>query len=535
MKTDDKVTAIFKLFIILIFLFSNSFPVNAAQIPVGQDVGARERTAEELKKEEKVKQKLMKEKEEPQIEKKGEIIPEKPEAIRAPKTRVLINKIVVDGITVLSSLRIRNIVEPYEGKELSLDDFREIADAITDAYREKGYVTSVAYLPPQKIQNDILRINVVEGKVGNIDLTGNRYFKKNLLLRYLTQKEGDLFNYDVLRSDIDNLNEHPDRNARVLLARGEERGETDIDIQVKDRLPLHATLGYDNYNSRYLDRNRYSIELKSNNLLGFDDIASVEYQFGEAGRYHLVSARYMVPVTPRWKAGAYYIHLEQKLGKEVKSLDIKGKGDILATYLSYKLIDTDNFIFHLNPGFEYKDIENKILGGVISEDNIRILKIGFDLDLTDEYGGRTVLTNEFDFGIEKIFGGLEKKDPKSSRGAVGSGGRFFRIVTNVARIQTLPHSLFLMLRGAMQFTSDSLVAPEQFTIGGMTTVRGYPTAEHAGDRGYTGSAELYVPPYGIPKDIKIPFTKTSLYDALRFLVFFECGYVENKYTLVGES
>ncbi|MCK4463712.1 MAG: ShlB/FhaC/HecB family hemolysin secretion/activation protein [Candidatus Omnitrophica bacterium] len=521
--------------IILIFLFSNSIPVEAAQIPVGQDVGARERTAEELKKMEEIKRKLLKEKEEPEIKEEEEIIPEKPEAIRAPETRVLISKITVEGATMLSPLHLRAIVGPYEGKELTLKEFRDIAEEISDQYRRKGYVTSIAYLPPQKIQNNTLRINVAEGTVGNVNLTGNRYFKTNLLLRYLTQREGDLFNYDVLRSDIDNLNEHPDRNARVLLARGEERGQTDINIQVKDRLPIHFTLGYDNYLSRYLNRNRYYGELKLTNFLGFDDIFSTEFQFGEAGRFFLYSLRYMLPVTPKWKVGAYYIHLNQKLGKEVKTLDIKGKGDILSTYISYKAIDTDNFILHIIPGFEYKDIENKILGGVVSEDNIRIGKIGFDLDLTDRFNGRTVLTQEIDFGIENILGGLEHKDPKASRSAAGAGGRFFRTVTNVARIQSLPNSLSLMLRGAMQYTPDSLVSPEQFTIGGITTVRGYPTAEHAGDKGYTLSAELYIPPYGISKNLKVPFTKTALFDAIRFLAFFDWGYVENKKALVGET
>lgn len=531
MRMNKKSFPLVLLSIILVFLVFKPIFIEA-QIPTGQDVGSLERKIEETKKEKEIRQKLLKEKEEAEIKEKGKIAPEAPEALKAPEAKVLIKEIVVDGVTVLSPSSIKAIVGPYEGKELTLEDFRNIADSITDEYRKKGYVTSIAYLPPQRIRNNILRINVAEGRVGDITLAGNKYFRKKLLLRYVTLKKGDLFNYDVLRNDIDNLNEHPDRSSRVLLARGEEPGQTDIDIQVKERLPFHVTLGYDNYNSCYLDRNRYSAELKATNLLGFDDIASVEVQLGEADRYQLYSARYMLPITSRWKAGAYYIHLDQELGKEVKRFNIEGEGDIISTYVSYKLLDTDNLVLHINPGFEYKDIENRVLGIVVGEDDIRIAKIGFDLDSTDKFNGRTILTQEFDLGIEDILGGLGHKDPKASR--VGAGGRFFRTVTNVARVQNLPASTSMMLRGAMQLTPYNMVASEQFTIGGFTTVRGYPTAEYAGDRGYTLSAELYVPPYGVPKNLKVPFTDTTFFDAIRFLAFFDWGYVENKNPQVGE-
>jgi hemolysin activation/secretion protein len=173
------------------------------------------------------------------------------------------------------------------------------------------------------------------------------------------------------------------------------------------------------------------------------------------------------------------------------------------------------------------------LGVNVGEDYVRIAKIGLDADFTDIFNGRTVLTQEFDLGIEDIMGGLDYKDPKASR--LSSGGRFFRTVTNVARIQSLPHSASLMLRGAMQLTAYSLVAAEQFTIGGASTVRGYPRSEYAGDRGGTATAELYIPPYFLSKEAKVPFTEnTKWFDALRFVGFFDYGYVENKNPQVGD-
>jgi len=95
-----------------------------------------------------------------------------------------------------------------------------------------------------------------------------------------------------------------------------------------------------------------------------------------------------------------------------------------------------------------------------------------------------------------------------------AGGSFFRTLTNAARIQPLPGQLSLMTRCAMQLAADDLVSTEQFNIGGVSTVRGFPSAEHTGDRGYTSSVELYVPPYFLPKELEVPFSNTSFYDAL---------------------
>jgi hemolysin activation/secretion protein len=518
--------------ITVFLLLQNIAPAAAQQIPTGQDAGSLERTAEEVRKKEAVTQKLIKKKEKPAIEDADKVTPEEPEAMRVPETTTLVTTIVVNGVTVFSERKIRSIVKPYEGRELSLGNFREITDAITDLYREKGYVTTIVYLPPQRIENNTLRINVAEGKIGDIRVTGSKYFNEKILRQFITLRKEEIFNYDVLRRDLDSLNSHPDRNAKAVLARGEEQGETDINIEVKDRFPFHLTLGYDNYNSRYLNRNRYLAEVQATNFLGLDDIASGEFQMGEEGRYYLYSARYMLPVKPRWKVGGHYIHVDQTLGREVRSLDIQGKGNIVATYLSYMVVNKENLIISINPGFEYKNIENEILDTVISEDRVRIAKIGLDIDFSDRFNGRTVLTHEFDFGIPDFLDGLEDKDPMASR--VGAGGKFFRTVTNVARIQALPADLSLMLRGAMQLTGDTLVASEQFHIGGFTTVRGYPVADQAGDRGYTLTAELYIPPYFLPRETKIPYTETTFFDAIRFMVFFDWGLIDNENPGVGE-
>ena len=519
------------LFLSLGFGSPNLF---AAPPPTGQDVGATTRTEEAGKEKKAVEKKLTKKKEAVKVEGE-EAIQRQKKAAELPEVgaKVLIKEITVEGVTLIKPRVIEQVVSKYKGKELTLQDFQAVADAISDEYRAKGYVTSFAYLPPQKVEQNTLRLAVVEGKVGDVKVTGNKWFRKNLLLRYVDLKRDDFFNYDLLRENVRRLNERQDVNGRVVLSRGEAAGATDVDVEVKDRFPWHASFGYNNYNSKFLEQNKYLMELKSSNLLGFGDVASGEVQLGEAGLYQLYSARYLVPLRlPKLYVGAYYVHVDQELGRSLKGLHITGKGDVLTTYFTYKLMDKENLLINVNPGFDYKNFENKQNGVGAGKDNPRILKLGFDFNFTDPFHGRNVITHEFDFGLSEIFGGMPRKAEGASRR--GASGRFFRTVTNAARVQPMPLSTVLLLKGVMQLTASSLPSSEQYQIGGYYTVRGYPVAEHAGDSGYSTSAEWYIPPYFIPKNLTIPFTKQSFYDAINFLTFFDWGYVTNNSPKAGE-
>ena len=517
-------------YLVSIFSF---FALDAGAVPVpsGQDVGATIQQVDKEKTKEAVSKSLKEGKKQAEVEGQEKVgtTPSQPSGAAG---QVLIKKIVVQDVTLLSQKDIATVTVSYEGKELSLDGFREVADKVTDLYRRKGYATSFAFIRPQKIENNTLIVSTLEGKLGTVSVSGNKWFNSDFLMHYLDVKKDTLFNYDVLKENLRQMNEHPDVSGRAVLSRGQTPGTTDVEVQVKDRVPLHATVGYNNYNSTFLDRNKYTVELKSTNLTGHGDIFSTEFQTGEGDLYRLGSARYLLPLTSKSSVGGYYLHVDQSLSRSLKSADISGRGDVINAYYSYKLIDHDNFSFGVSPAFEYKNVKNKQAGNVTGEDYTRVLTLGFDLDATDHFKGRTIVTHQFDFGIPDIMGGLAAKDDGGSR--LGSAGKFFRTVTNAARVQAMPLSTVLMLKSSAQFSNYNLPSSEQFQVGGYYTVRGYPVSELSGDKGITLSTELYIPFYFLPKDRYIGHTNTSWRDAFSLVGFFDWGTASNNSPRVGE-
>ncbi|MBF0484192.1 MAG: ShlB/FhaC/HecB family hemolysin secretion/activation protein [Candidatus Omnitrophica bacterium] len=432
-------------------------------------------------------------------------------------SKVLISTITVEGVTLLKDYEWQAIVAPYENKELTMKSIQMIADLISDKYRQKGYVTSRAYIPPQNIKEGKLIIRVVEGKLGSVKIEGNRYFRTNLLKRMLNLKENEALDYLELQSSLSYINEAPDRFAKAILVPGQAPGTTDIVIKVEDKLPIHIGYEYDNYGSRFIYKNRYSAVLEDNNLFGFDDRFSAKLQYAERELLQSQNYRYIFPINKTWDVGAYYADSRVKLARDYTALHSLGKSSVIGLYTKADFYKTPETVVSWNLGFDAKKFIDELGGIQISRDDLRVLKTGFDFDKSDKWG-RSIFTTEIDAGLP-IMGASDPKDPNASR--TGAGSQFQKWLFNFFRLQPMAFDSAILWKNTAQYSNHNLVAAEQFQIGGATSVRAYSPAEYSGDMGYYTAFEWSCPVYFIPKTINVPHYKTRLYDALRLVAFYD--------------
>jgi hemolysin activation/secretion protein len=503
---------------VLIVLLSIVFIVSFNLPLFSQTVEQVQKAGKEIEKEKELREKIEKAPAKAEVEQPAAPAPVAPSAAEG---KVLVKTITITGVTLLSAKVINDIIKSYKGKELTVREMQKVADLITDAYRQKGFITSRAYLPPQKIEQGTLEIRVVEGITGNIDIKGNRYFKTRLYTEKILLKKGESFDYEKLRKGLSKINQLPDRNVKAVLAPGKEPATTDVMLEAKDRLPIHIGLDWDNYGSRYVDRQRARTTLTHNNLLGFDDVLNFQYQLARGENYRLLALRYLFPLNEGLKLGFFAASSKIDLG----DINARGKSRLYSLYATQSLIDRENVALTFNAGFDYKDTFNFQSGNETSRDRMRVVKGSLDLDLTDALG-RTLIGNEVSYGIPDIMGGLEKVDDRSSR--PGAGGKFVKDNLYLLRLQKLPFNATLLWKNQAQFSPYILTATEQFQIGGIVNVRGYPLAEAVGDRGSSMTWELSMPPYLFPKDIKVPFSKAKFYDAVRIVTFYDWGNVRLK-------
>ncbi len=485
--------------------------------PPSQTGGGIEQQQDQIQRERALQKRITTEK------KKEEGITEEKAASAEGGKPVLITKIEVEDVTLIPKDVIDKIISSYEGKELSLREMQKACDLITDEYRKRGRVTSRAYLPPQTIRGGILVIAIVEGKVGNVEVRGNRYFGSQLIKKKLKLKPGKHLDYQAMQKGLTKLNENPDRFVKLVLIPGREAGTTDIVLEVEDKLPFHYGYEFDNFGSRYIEHDRHTGTVEHNNLLGLDDKLSFKYQKGQGNFYDLYSFQYTVPATNTLDIGAYTLWSDTRLAKEFKAQNITGSAQLAGAFLNFVIINLSSVDLGLTGGFDYKSVLNYVNGNKNSRDEDRVIKVGFDLDMQDRWG-RTIVTFEEDIGL--LIGNLHKKDPLATR--QGAGAVFNKLVGNLYRLQPMPFGSTILWKNQFQATAYNMLAIEQLQVGGIANVRGYSPGEYSGDSGLTSTVEWAFPPYFMPKNLRVPLSKSTFYDATRFVAFYDLGYLHTK-------
>ena len=516
----QKETRMKKIFcIFFIFLLASIFTtLSYSQTPPpGQTGGGIQQQEQQIQTERKLEKQIKSKK------KKAEeaVVTEKPTSAEEGQ-KSLVKKIDVRGVTLIPQDAVDKIIKDYEGKELTLNEMQKVCDLITDEYRKRGRVTSRAYMPPQTItaKDGILVIIVIEGKLGNVDVKDNKFFSSKLLKKKLDMKPGEYFDYQALQKALVKINEHPDRFVKAGLVPGKEAGTTDIVLEVQDRFPVHYGYEIDNFGSRYMNFYRNSFTVEDNNVTGLDDKLYVKYQKAQADFYSSPYISYTIPLYDRLEGGMYWLWSDSKLGKEFKAIDITSESSIGGGFFTYDIIDMAAVSFKLTGGFDSKSVINYTSGVKSSRDEDRVLKAGLNLDVSDKWG-RTIVTLEEDVGI--LMDGLHAKDPLAT--VPGAGAEFQKLTGNLYRLQPMPFSSSILWKNAFQATHYNMLSVEQFQLGGISNVRGYSPAEYVGDQGLTSTVEWSFPPYGFPKNIKVPLSRSTVYDATRFVAFYDMGYV----------
>ena len=119
------------------------------------------------------------------------------------------------GSSILSPQTIGGVftnVPAAFGTNVSFDGIRAALGDLQTAYRERGFVTVSVGLPQQKLTNATVKVQVTEGRLSAINVTGNRYFTSNNVMRALPDLHTNMIlNSRVFQRELDNANASRDR------------------------------------------------------------------------------------------------------------------------------------------------------------------------------------------------------------------------------------------------------------------------------------------------------------------------------------
>jgi hemolysin activation/secretion protein len=431
-----------------------------------------------------------------------------------------VERYVVEGNTILAAEEIALILDKYKRTGLTFKDVEEARAELEKAYHAAGYPTVLVMIPEQTVEGGTVRLTVLEGRLGAISVVGNEYFTTHNILGKLpsVKHEAVLFEPTFLKQ-LNAANGNPDLKIAPVLKPGAEPGLVNLELKVKDRLPVHARVEGDNKGPITTPRNRLIAEAQHANLFGGDEILTVTTvqtpeEWGQVQNY---GASLVLPII--WPNHLLSIYASKAQSKSVLAggslsigggdVSFAGNATIAGVRYMFPLMEGGRGTHQLSIGFDYKRLERtegtfpEPLGTLtlLSPIQYTPASVAYAGFLPDRFGLTKLSTSVRGYVAGMIPGGRKKdftgdiNDPINEPGQarVGSTGTFAVLQGGIERLQDLPEGFVLTLHVDGQWASQPLIPAEQYFAGGMDTVRGYDNFEVIGDHALRGRAELTTP------------------------------------------
>ena len=233
----------------------------------------------------------------------------------SPPLKFKVDRYEVRGNTVLSSNVISRILAPFTGDAVDISTVTNAMAALQLEYFQRGYVTVKVTAPPQQVTNRVIFFQATEGRLASVKILHNHYYSSNNIIAALpyvqTLESGDrILNAKVFQTELDRANSNPDRQISPEVRPGLEPGTTALILDVKDRLPLHGRLDWDNYSPPGTPELRVNANVSYANLWQLDHTLGVQYGFSPDSDEAVAWKRHAPVAQP---VGRAECHLLQRL------------------------------------------------------------------------------------------------------------------------------------------------------------------------------------------------------------------------------
>ena len=427
---------------------------------------------------------------------KSSVVPIKPKSM-APifpedlkEVKFVLKQLFIQGKSIYDKRALKPLYTSYLKKELTLKNIYEIAQKITNKYRNDGYILSKAIVPPQKINDGVVHLRIIEGYIDKIKIQGpvrgprkliNKY-KKNIL-KSRPLRVSDLERYLLLIDDL------PGVTAKSVLAPSEDKpSATTMTLILADKAFV-GHIGTDNRGSKFNGPYQFLGGVTVNSLLGDHSRAGLQGVFtSQTDELLFLNAFYDLPINQEGTRLFFSSSVSKsEPGSTLKQFNINGDSSSITLRLTHPFLRSraKNLTGHL--GFSGRNSTTKILGLLDSEDRLRVMNIGVSYDYADEYKGVNLIRLNLSKGLN-IFDATESGSSNLSRSQGKSN--FTKLTGNLMRIQSLSPSWNILGAASWQYSFDKLLASEEFGVGGSQYGRAYDSSEITGDHGIAFKVEL---------------------------------------------
>ncbi|MCB1826527.1 MAG: ShlB/FhaC/HecB family hemolysin secretion/activation protein, partial [Candidatus Competibacteraceae bacterium] len=420
------------------------------------------------------------------------------------------------------------VTAPYENRVLSAEELQEARRQLTLYYVERGYLNSGAVIPDQQVEDGVVRIRVVEGRLSEVEITGNMHLRADYLQDRLQSDAGEPLNVQHLQERLQLLQQNPlIEQLQAELAPGVQPGEGRLRLGIREARPYEIGLAVANNNPPSVGATRAYLYGLDRNLSGVGDTLGLSYghslESSDTSDWRVFYAR---PLNARdttvqiWAERNDTSVIEDRFSALDITSDLQSYG-IALTHPPYR---TPQQTFALGVNLERRHSESFLLGIPFSfapgEDNgeatitvARFVQEWLDRRLNQVIAARST----FSVGLDAFGATVNAREPDGQ--FVSWLGQF----QWARRFEERDYQL--LFKSVLQLASDPLLPMEKCALGGLETVRGYPENTLVRDRCFVASLEFRAPVYHLP----LPGVSRGPNEGqVQLAVFADYGYAKNK-------
>ena len=386
--------------------------------------------------------------------------------------------IQVDPSNFISRSEIDPILQPYVGNEVDFADLAAIVGRLNALYREKGQITARAFLPPQRIENGVVHIALIEGKIGAITVEGARTTRESYVRGALPLMPGSIVDANELSRAVLFFNRTNSTQLRVVLNPGAEFGQTDLTLAVQEVPANDFQIFFDNEGAESTGREEGGLFYHHNGLLGRDDRLTVFGLWSNGGLTGNLSYNVPVDMSGDRVQVSYQRDQISIVEGPNRALNITGHGQTGTLGFTHPFIANQNWIVTGEISGSGGTTATKSPSSVISDSttyravaNVSLTYIAdpvivsFSPSLSYAHNHDAIVSKDRDLALFSA----------TAYAAVQLGG-----------------GRSLQLNAVAQYSSADLLPPDLlFQIGGPSSIRGYAVGAVAGDSGYYADVELH--------------------------------------------
>ena len=427
---------------------------------------------------------------------------------------VHIDKVVFTKSEIFSDEEINKFKALAENKDLTAEDLNNLIDIINSQYAKRNVLTARAFLNEGSIKDGVLEIELMEAKIGNIYVEGNRFNRKWFLRSRLREKPGDVLDLGKMEEDLRRFN----KNARSIrlsakLKPGEQYGTTDVILQAEEKLPYHFSTSWDSFGRETTGLLRSGFMVSADSLAGFQDRLTGAVNIARSSTNPFID--YNFPINRKGtRVGASYMYGNNKVTSgEYQDFKLGANTHVLSAYVTHPLFESQKGSLNLNVSGNAKFSKADIAKYVYSDFNDYNVAVGL--------GGQRNFKKSVLYGSIYSTNGIIEDDMRHT------SDYFTKVNADAYYIHYLPKNIIGILRAGGQYSPHNIAYVEQYQIGGMSSVRGYTESLLLGASSYFVSAEMLFPIPFLPQEVTVPFSKGEfkfrLRDCFKLAAFIDNG------------